>query len=254
MDLSTHRSLYYGKSTHFDDIMNNAMTSRYYPRPTPGGLAQPAPNFAHFPRSRSFDSLAPGSVLARSHSACFPLPTVTYLPSYYYTPNEIDWYPKVGIHHQRFVDRYPFIKHRAVPFGTTQYAYSPLMSILDSTANSREHYTQRDRTSAGYLENALTIYQTKLRTSPNYGSGVQRQRGGGRSQTGGEEKEGGFNDVENAVKHFNERYYSTPALMGITDNRSHHTSKYWQSEREKGHRVGTALGHGAFDRAYASRY
>jgi len=252
MDLSTHRSLYYKKSTHFDDILNDALTSRYYPRPTPGGLIQPAPAFAHFPRSRSFDSLAPGSILARSHSAAFPLPTVTYLPSYYYTPNEIDWYPKVGLHHQRFADRYPFIRHRTVPFGTTQYAYTPMMSLLDSTSNTREHYAQRDRTSAGYVENALSMYQTKLRISPHYGSGVVRARGGGRSQT--DENEGGHNDVENAVKNFNNRYYSTPALMGITDNRNHRTPKYWQSEREKTHRIGTALVQGGFDRGYASRY
>jgi len=251
MDLSTHRSLYYRKTSHFDDILNDALTSRYFPRAS-CGRSQPAPNFAHLPRSRSFDSLAPGSVLARSHSAAFPLPTVTYLPSYYYTPNEIDWYPKVGIHHQRFVDRYPFIRYRSVPFGTTQYAYSPVMSILDSTGNARENYAQRDRTSAGYIENALSVYQTKLRVSPKYGSGVERSRGGGRS-SGGEDKES-FADVENSVKRFNERYYSTPALMGITDNKTHFTSKYWQSEREKEHRVGTALGHGAFDRGYASRY
>jgi len=196
--------------------------------------------------------LAPGSVLARAHSAAFPLPTVTYLPSYYYTPNEIDWYPKVGIHHQRFADRYPFLRYRAVPFGTTQYAYSPMMSLLDSTSNTREHYAQRDRTSSGYVENALSMYQTKLRISPKFGSGVERSRGGGRSQAGDEKEK--YSDIENAVRHFNERYYSTPALMGITDNRSYHTSKYWQTEREKGHKIGTALGHGAFENAYASRY
>jgi len=212
---------------------------------------QPAPAFAHLPRSRSFDSLAPGSVLARSHSNAFPLPTVTYLPSYYYTPNEIDWYPKVGIHRQRFADRYPFIKHRNVPFGTTQYAYSPTMSLLDSTANTREHYAQRDRTSSGYIDNSLSMYQTKLRISPHYGAGVERARGGGRSAKEDEDK---YSDVENAVKNFNRRYYSTPALMGIADSRNWHTPKFWQSEREKGHKIGTALVQGGFDRAYASRY
>jgi len=254
MDLSTHRSLYYKKPIHFDDILNDALQSRYFARPTPGGLSQPAPSFAHFPRSRSFDSLAPGSVLARSHSAAFPLPTVTYLPSYYYTPNEIDWYPKVGLYHQRFADRYPFIRHRTAPFGTTQYAYSPYMSLLDSTANTREHYAQRDRTSAGYVENALSMYQTKLRISPHYASGVERSRGGGRSQTPAADDKQRYSDVENAVKHFNWRYYSTPALLGVTDDKSWFTPKYWQKEREKEHNVGTALSQGAYDRAYTSRY